>query len=156
MLVHGNCCSPLNSSCRCLHYYLCLLRGTVSCQHDCIWSCYSLLSSQNFKLKQKGIATVATGYPHTSDISNESLVLHIINSACLSVVDKCDVKYWLYNEDSGLSNIHDRRRSLVSRSQTTIFCSSSASTKDGLGTNGLFFGTAVRRKSRPCECDHAI
>ena len=40
---------------KCLHYYHCLLGGTVGCQRDCIRSCHCCVILQNFKLKQKGM-----------------------------------------------------------------------------------------------------
>ena len=55
-VVHGDRCSPLTSSCRCLHYYHCLLGGTVDCHRDCIRSCYSCVILAELQAETEGYA----------------------------------------------------------------------------------------------------
>ena len=53
MLVCGDHCSPFL---RCLHYYHCLLGGTVGCHRDCIWSCYSCVILAELQVEAEGYA----------------------------------------------------------------------------------------------------
>ena len=55
-VVHGDCCSPLTSSCRCLHYYHYFLGGTVDCHSDCIRSCYSCVILAELQAETEGYA----------------------------------------------------------------------------------------------------
>ena len=53
MLVCGDHCSPFLS---CPHCYHCLLCGTVGCQRDCIWSCYSCVIMAELQAETEGYA----------------------------------------------------------------------------------------------------